>query len=58
MTNLFNEKMTALEAQTVLFANVVGKTEKEKKEIFNAYAAVLPAITKRETAEGVNLINL
>ena len=56
MNNLFNEQMTSLQARTVLFSNVDGKTEKERAELFDAYKAVLPAIIKRETYEGANLI--
>lgn len=56
MSSLFNESMTSLEAQTVLFANVDGKTQKEKETLFNDYKTVLPAIIKRETKEGMTRI--
>ena len=55
MINLFNTQMTSLEAQTVLFANVDGKTEEEKKELLEAYKAVIPVITARETRNGIEL---
>ncbi len=55
MINLFNTQMTSLEAQTVLFSNVDGKTEEEKKELLEAYKSVIPAITARETRKGIEL---
>lgn len=58
MDNLFNEQMSSIEAQTVLFSNADGKSKEELIELFNAYKSVLPAITKRETYEGSNLINI
>lgn len=57
MNSLFNKDMTSLEAQTVLFSNIDGKTQEEKKILFNAYEAVLPAIIARETKEGMNLFS-
>lgn len=57
MNDLFNTSMSSLEAQTVLFSNIDGKTKAEKEKLFSAYDAVLPAIIARETSEGMNLIN-
>ncbi len=49
--NLFNENMTSLEAQTILFSNADGKSNEEKRELLAAYKMVLPAITARETKD-------
>lgn len=53
---LFNENMTFIEAQYVLFSNVDGKTKEEIDMLFEAWEAVLPAIIARETKEGMNMI--
>lgn len=47
-SDLFNENMTSLEARTVLFSSVEGKTKEEIDEIFAAYAPVSSAILKHE----------
>lgn len=51
MKSMFNENMTYPEAQSVLFSAVEGKSDQEKKRIFDEYKAVLPAITKKEFKE-------
>jgi hypothetical protein len=56
MNNLFNDKMTSIEARIVLYSNVDGKSDEEKKELFKAYKNVLPAIIERETYEGSQLL--
>ncbi len=55
MNNLFNVNMSSLEAQTVLFSNVDGKTPEERRELLEAYKAVIPTITARETRNGIEL---
>jgi len=57
MNSLFNKDMSSLEAQTVLFSNIDGKTQEEKEILFNAYKSVLPEIIARETKEGMNLFS-
>lgn len=50
--SLFNCDMSWIEAQTVLFSAVEGKTKQEIDEIKNEYRKVLPVITEKELEGG------
>ena len=54
---LFNENMTELQANTVLFENAKNLNDEEKKELLEAWSKNNGLITKRELKEhGDNIV--
>jgi hypothetical protein len=48
MSSLFNENMSFIQALKTVFRESEGKSEEEQQGIHDEYAAVIPAINRRE----------